>query len=140
MLSTLLPTCVAVLLALPLVALAADKAESNPLITRIKSELKDPARPFTWVVSLQVKDGTQAKLEAVFAKAVKETHKEKGCLAYHLNREVKDPTRYMIYERWQSLADMEAHLKSPYIMSLENELKELLAAPPERRLLVPAGE
>jgi quinol monooxygenase YgiN len=131
---------VVVLLALPVVTLAGDKADPNPLITKIKSELKDPSKPFTWVVSLQVTDGLQAKLEAAFTKAGKETHKEKGCLAYDLNRDVQEPTRYLIYERWKSLADMEAHLKSPYITTLEGELKELLTAPPERKLLVPVGE
>ena len=99
--------------------------------------MKDPFKPLTWIVSLHVKDGTQAKLEAAFVKAAKETHKQRGCLAYDLNRDVKEPTRYLIYERWKSLADIEAHLKSPHITTLEDELKELLTAPPERELLVP---
>lgn len=140
MLSLPVLTGVAVLLALPLVALAADKAEPNPLVARIKSELKDPSQPFTWIVSLQVKDGRQGKLEAAFAKAAKETHKEKGSLAYDLNHDVKEPRRYLIYERWKSLADMEAHLKSPYITAMQDEFKELLTAPPERQLMVPVGQ
>jgi quinol monooxygenase YgiN len=131
---------VAVLVMLPSVALAADAAEPNPLITRIKSELKDPTKPYTWIVSLRVKRGMQAKLEAAFADAAKQAHGEKGCLAYDLNRDVKESTRYLIYERWKSVADMEAHLKSPYMTALEDELKELLSAPPERQLLVPVGE
>jgi quinol monooxygenase YgiN len=102
--------------------------------------LKDPSKPYTWIVRLKVKDGMQAKLEAAFAKAAKEAHKEGGCLAYDVNRDVKDPMRYLIYERWKSVADMEAHLKSPYITTLENELSELLAASPQRELLVPVGE
>jgi quinol monooxygenase YgiN len=123
-----------------LVALGADQAEPNPLVTRIKSELKDPSKPFTWIVSLQAKDGMQAKLEAAFAKVAKEAHREKGCLAYDVNRDVKEPRRYLIYERWKSLADMEAHLTSPYITTLQAELKQFLSAPPERKLLVPVGE
>jgi hypothetical protein len=41
-------------------------------------------------------------------------------VAYDLNRDVKEPTRYLIYERWKSLADIEAHLKGPYITTLED--------------------
>jgi quinol monooxygenase YgiN len=138
MLSQPILTSVVVVLALP--ALAADGAEPNPLVAKIKSELKDPSKPHTWIVSLQVKDGMQAKLEAALAKAAKETHNDKGCLAYDLNHDVKEPRRYLIYERWKSLADMEAHLNSPRITTLEGELKELLSTPPERQLLVPVGE
>ena len=49
-------------------ALGADQAEPNPLVTRIKSELKDPSKPFTWIVSLEAKAGMEAKLEAAFVK------------------------------------------------------------------------
>jgi quinol monooxygenase YgiN len=131
-------TGVVALLALPLLALAADK--ENPLLTKIKADLKDPNKPFTMTVQLQAKEGMQAKLEAAFTKAIKETRKEKGCIAYDLNKDVKDPTRYVVYERWKSLADLDAHLKSPHITALLDELKELLAAPPEGKVMLPAGE
>ena len=58
--------------------------------------------------SLQVKDGLQAKFETAFAKAIKGTRKEKGSLRYDLNRDAKAPTRYLVYERWKSLKDLEA--------------------------------
>lgn len=135
--SRLLAASVA-LLALPL--LAADKAEPNPLVAKIMADLKDPTRPFTMTVQLQAKEGMQAKVEAAFVKAVKESRKEKGCLAYDLNRDAKEPTRFLVYERWKSLADLEAHLKSPHITALLDELKEVLAAPPEGKVLLPAGE
>jgi quinol monooxygenase YgiN len=32
------------------------------------------------------------------------------------------------------------HLTSPYITTLQAELKQFLSAPPERKLLVPVGE
>jgi quinol monooxygenase YgiN len=130
----------AALLAMPaLTGSAADK-EPNPLVAKVKAELKDPTKPFTLTVQLQVKEGMQAKLEAGFSKAAKETRKEKGCLAYELNRDAKDSTRYLVYERWKSLADLEAHLKTPYITSLLDELKDLLTGPPEGKVLLPAGE
>jgi quinol monooxygenase YgiN len=128
----------AALLALPLALSAAD--ETNPLVAKIKADLKDPTKPFTLIVQLEAKDGMQAKLEAAFAKAVKETRKEKGCLAYNLNRDAKESTRFLVYERWKSLADLEAHLKSPHITALLGELKELLTAPPEGKVLLPVGE
>jgi autoinducer 2-degrading protein len=114
--------------------------EPNPIAAQVKASLKDPAKPFTMVVLLQVKDGMQNKFETAFAKAVKETRKEKGYLSYDLNRDAKDGSRYMVYERWKSLADLESHLKAPYITALLGELKEMLAGPPEVKVLLPAGE
>ena len=127
------------LLALPALALSAAD-EPHPLVAKIKADLKDPAKPFTLVVQLQVKEGMHAKLETAFVKAAKETRKEKGCITYDLNRDAKDPTRFMVYERWKSLADLEAHLKAPHITALFDELKDVLAAPPEGKVLLPAAE
>jgi quinol monooxygenase YgiN len=125
------------LLATPGVVAQPDTA---PIVADVKSQLKDPTKPFTMFVTLQVKDGMQAKFEAAFAKASKATRKEKGALAYDLNHDAKDATRYIVYERWKSLADLEAHLKSPHITALLTELKELLTGPPELRVAVPAAE
>lgn len=46
----------------------------------------------------------------------------------------------MVYERWKSLADWEAHLRMPYIGTLRDELEEMLAGLAEFHVLVPAGE
>lgn len=119
---------------------AVGQEEPHPIVVQVKSALKDPAKPFTMLVHLQVKEGTQAKFEAAFAKAVKATRQEKGCTAYDLSRDAKDPTRYLVYERWKSLADLEAHLKTPHITTLLGELKEMLAVPPEAKVMLPAGE
>jgi quinol monooxygenase YgiN len=106
----------------------------------VKASLKDSTRPFTLLVHLQLKEGSGAKFEAAFAPAIKATRKEKGCLAYDLSRDTKTPTRYLIYERWRDLPALEAHLKSEHITALLREIGELLAAPPEARILLPAGE
>jgi quinol monooxygenase YgiN len=116
------------------------QAGSDPIVDQVKSQLKDPAKPFTMFVHLQVKDGMQGKFEAAFAKAVKASRKEKGCIAYDLNRDAKETTRYVLYERWKNLADLEAHLKAAHLTALLAELKELLAGAPEIKVLLPAGE
>jgi quinol monooxygenase YgiN len=119
---------------------AAGQEKENPIVSSIRARLKDPDKPFTVVVSLKVKKGAGPKLEAAFAKAIKATRKEKGCIAYDLNRDAKDPTRYVVYERWKSLADLKAHLESAHIKALFGALAGLTAGPPESRVLLPAGE
>ncbi len=118
----------------------AGQEKPNPIAAQVKASLKDPGKPFTMVVGLRTKEGAGEKVETAFAPAIKATRGEKGCLAYDLNRDTKAPEQYLVYERWQSLAALEAHLKSPHIATLLAALGDLLAAPPEVRVLLPAGE
>jgi quinol monooxygenase YgiN len=106
----------------------------------VKESLKDPTRPFTLVVRLQVKDDAGPKLEAAFAKAAKLTRQEKGCRAYDLNRDPKMPTHYLLHERWDNLAALEAHLRSAYITQLLQELQDLVPVPPELHVFIPVGD
>jgi quinol monooxygenase YgiN len=130
----------AALAALPLAAARAPGQEkANPIAAQVKASLKDPARPFTMIVRLQAKEGAADKFEAAFARAIAPTRKEKGCLAYDLNRDAKSPTQYLLYERWENLASLEAHLKSAHITTLLMELGDLLAGAPEVTVLLPAG-
>jgi quinol monooxygenase YgiN len=122
----------------PEAAAAAD--EENPVVAAVRAKLKDPARPFTLVVGLKVKEGMGEKLEAAFARASGPTHKEKGCLAYDLNRDVEHPERFMLYERWKSLADLEAHLKAEHTRTLLGEMQGIGDGAPELHVLLPAGE
>ena len=128
----------AALLLLPAPATAQEK--ENPIITFVKARVKNADKPFTLVIPLQVKEGSGAKLEAAFAKAARLTRKEKGCLAYDLSRDADKPDRYLVYERWQNLKALEAHLNTAHIKKLLADLPDLLAGMPEPRVLIPAGE
>ena len=119
---------------------APGQEKPNPIVAKVKAAVKDPTKPFTMLVHLQVKEGTGAKVEAAFAKAIQRTRREKGCAAYDLNRDPQMPSRYLLYERWHSVADLEAHLRAGHIATLLVELGDLLAAPPDVQVFVPAGD
>ncbi len=118
----------------------AGQDKENPVITAVKSRLKNPDKPFTLIVRVKVKEGAGKAFEASFAKAITATRKEEGNLAYDLNRDTQDPSRYLIYERWKNLAALEAHLKTPYLKALLAELPKIADGAPESQILVPAGE
>ena len=120
-------------------ARAQEKAQ-HPIIALVKAELKEPTKPFTITVQIDVKDGSGPKFEAAFAKVVGPTRQEKGCLLYQLNRDLQKGNRFLIYERWRDLAALEAHIASDYIQTLLSQSKELLADPPMVKVLVPVGE
>jgi quinol monooxygenase YgiN len=113
--------------------------KENPLITQVKGSVKDATKPFTLVVRFKVKEDAVAKFEAEFAKAIKKTRAEKGCLAYELNRDAKTPGQYLLYERWQNVESLEAHLKAPHITGLLGQVGAMMDGPPEGQIFVPVG-
>ena len=114
--------------------------KTQAIIDQVKAVVKDPGRPFTLVVRLQAREDAGDKLETAFARAIPTTRKEKGCVAYVLNRDPKMPGHYLLYEQWRNVAALEKHLKARHITTLLAELPEMLAAAPEVQILVPAGE
>ena len=128
----------AVLLLLPAAAAAQEK--ENPILTFVKSKVKDPDKPFTLIIALKVKEGEDKKLEEAFAKAVKATRKEKGCITYDLSRDTGDASRYLVYERWKSVDALKMHLETEHIKALLAALPELLRGAPEPQVLTPAAE
>lgn len=130
-------------LALALVVLCAPVhagEKSDPIIDAAKKNVSDPTKPFTMVVVLTVKDGKGKELETAFAPAIKATRKEKGCIAYDLNGDKNDATKYYVYERWQSIAALEAHLKTAHIKTLLGTVGDLIAGPPEAKFYSVVGE
>lgn len=65
---------------------------------------------------------------------VAETRKEKGCLAYALNQDLKDPTVLTFIERWQDQAAIDLHFAAPHFTRIVPLLGKLQAAPGDVRL------
>jgi quinol monooxygenase YgiN len=122
------------------VSRASAEEKEHPIVAKVKAAVKGTDRPFVLVVRFKVKDGAAEKFEAFFAKATQETRKEKGNRAYDLNRDTQTPTQYLLYERWQDLAALEAHLKAPYITLVLAETGDMQAGPPEVGILIPTGD
>ena len=112
----------------------------NPVIATVRAAIQDPAKPFVLVVQFKVKDGAGPKFEQAFAKAAKESRKEKGNRAYELSRSAKERNEYLLYERWDNLDVLSAHLKTPHFQEVAAVLGELGASPPEIRVFIPLGE
>lgn len=114
--------------------------KDDPIVAFVKPRLKDANKPFTLVVVVKVKEGAGERFETAFASALKGTRKEKGCITYDLNRDTGEAGRYMVYERWKSLADLEAHLKTEHIKALRMVLPDVTTGQPELQVLIPASE
>jgi quinol monooxygenase YgiN len=134
-----LSVCALVLSVLVPSAFGAEE-KPHPIAAQVKAAVKDPAKPFVMLVFFKVKEGSEKDFEAAFAPAIEATLKEKGCRAYHMSRDPKSPTAYLLYEHWDSLPALAAHLKTPHIAAVGGKLGELTAGPTEVRVMEPIGK
>lgn len=91
------------------------------------------------LIRFAVKASDGEKVEAAFARAKRLTLNEPGCHAYELNRNPRDPGRFVVYEQWRSLADLEAHFRKEYFSTIRAELIELMVGAPEFEVLLPTA-
>jgi quinol monooxygenase YgiN len=89
------------------------------------------------VARFKVRDGAQAEAEAVFERLVSASHDDQGCVTYAMHRVKDDPTGYVLIERWESQADVDAHLGQPHMAEIGGELGGVLAGPVDLVFLEP---
>jgi quinol monooxygenase YgiN len=122
---------------LPAVSSSSAADEPHPIARQVKEQVPDPSKPFVMLVKFQAKPGQGDALVKAFGPAIAATLKEKGCQDYRLSRSVTEPESFVLYERWESLADLEAHLASDHIKALGPALEPIRAAAPTVDLFVP---
>lgn len=77
----------------------------------------------TSVVAVFVaKPGMEQKVEELFRGLIDITLKEDGCISYQLNRDVKNPRRFVFTEVWESQAHLDRHLAAPHLQALGQQL------------------
>jgi quinol monooxygenase YgiN len=81
------------------------------------------------------KSETREELQAILAAQVPPTRKEDGCISYDFHVDAKDPCVFVFYENFRTRADLDAHLKMPYLKPLFDRQDELLARPVDIRYL-----
>lgn len=134
----------ALLLVLPLALIAllsqVRAADENPIVTLVKSKVKDKEKPFGMSVKFQVKAGEEKAFEEAFKPCLAATRKEAGCLAYLLNHDVDDPSTFVVFERFKKVAALEEHAKSAHVAEVLKKIGPLLDGDPVVKVYAIAGE
>ncbi len=92
------------------------------------------------VAAITAKDGMRDQLEALARDvAIDATHKEDGCIAYALHRDVRNSNRVVFIERWVSQAALDAHLQTPHLQQFVRAVGAVAVGPPELYVLEPCG-
>ena len=92
----------------------------------------------SWLIAtFKVQDGKQAEFEAVMNPLVEKVRaQEPGTLIYSLVKSKKDPTQYLMVERYRSDDDRKAHGQTDYFKQAADKFMALLAEPPQLNSLV----
>jgi quinol monooxygenase YgiN/uncharacterized protein YndB with AHSA1/START domain len=113
--------------------------EISGIVQSFRAELRDPTQPLALMVRFEVRPAEGDRIEAEFARALPHTLGEAGCLLFEVSREATRSNRFVVYERWRSLADLEAHLRTASVLSLRAQIAAALVGPPEFNVLTPAS-
>ena len=130
----------AAVMVLALVSVTAGAADENPIVTLVKSKVKDPTKPFAMAIVFKVKPSDAKAFEAAFPPALAATRKEPGCVAYVLHRDPEAEGTFVMYEQFRSIAALEAHAKQPYVEKLLGTVLPLLEGKPDVKVYTVAGE
>jgi quinol monooxygenase YgiN len=109
------------------------------IVSMIREQLVAPECAFSLMMRLSMKADAGEKVAAAFAEAQGPTLAEPGAITFQLNRTTAEPDRFVIYERWRSLDDLDSHLRMPHTTRLREIFESCLAAPPEMHVLTPVG-
>jgi len=89
------------------------------------------------VASFKVQEGRVDEAVTALTPVIEQTHDEAGCLSYALHRDVNDPLRLVLVERWTSQVALESHFQQPYLESLGQMAADLLSEPPTLHFCTP---
>lgn len=111
--------------------------EVGRIVAAFAAQVGDRHRSLALIARFQVRTGAGPRIEKAFTEASMQTANEAGVLAYHLHREPDNPDAFVVYERWRSLEDLEAHLRTTYVASLRAEIDAAMEGQPSFHVLLP---
>ena len=83
----------------------------------------------TVIAHITAKAGHEEQLRAALLDLVAQTRKEKGCINYDLHQSQESAAQFVMYENWDSAADLEAHAKSAHLQAFGKSFGQLLERP-----------
>jgi len=82
------------------------------------------------VASLKAKNGKEEEMGNVLREMVGKVEKEEGTLVYTLHRSQKDPTQFLLYERYKDKDALDLHSSTSYFKEMLNVMGPLLDGAP----------
>lgn len=81
--------------------------------------------------TLTAAEGKADELESEFQKLVPKVRKDPGTVAYVVHRGLEDPSKFFVYEKYESQDALKAHSSTPHFQEFSKALASILAGRPE---------
>lgn len=82
------------------------------------------------VARLKAKSSKEEEMEKALREMVSKVEEEEGTLAYTLHRSQKDPSLFLLYEKYKDKDALSYHSSTPYFKELFNVVGPLLDGTP----------
>lgn len=83
----------------------------------------------TVIAYIFAQTGEEHRVRTALLDLVEQTRKEKGCLNYDLHESSSDERHFVMYENWESNADLDAHSKSSHLREFGKSIGPFLDRP-----------
>jgi quinol monooxygenase YgiN len=83
----------------------------------------------TVIAHITAKPGHQDRVRAELLELVSKTRPEKGCINYDLHQSHENAAEFVMYENWETSADLDAHAKSAHLQAFGKIAGEILERP-----------
>ena len=94
------------------------------------ARLKAVKGPFTLLVHFKVKKGEEKAMVEAAKPCIAATRKEKGCVAYELQQDLEDPTKFTFYEKWKGPEALKEHMAAEHTKKLLGTVAKIAEGPP----------
>lgn len=88
-------------------------------------------KSLTVIAYLSARTGEEQRVRAALLGLVAQTRKEKGCINYDLHQSQHNARQFVMYENWESAADLEAHANSRHLRAFGESMGRFLERPTE---------
>jgi quinol monooxygenase YgiN len=83
----------------------------------------------TVIAHIFAKAGEEQRLKRALLDLVTQTRKEKGCINYDLHQSQENACQFVMYENWESAADLDAHANSAHLREFGKSMGQFLERP-----------
>lgn len=86
-------------------------------------------KPYTVIITLEAKSGKESELKQLLINVIEPSRSEAACLEYRLHQDLSNPSKFVLYENWESREAHQKQFQKPYIIALGEKIGDLLASP-----------
>ncbi|MGL4608743.1 MAG: putative quinol monooxygenase [Trueperaceae bacterium] len=78
-----------------------------------------------------VQEANMEQAKALALTMANATHAEAGCIEYRFYNDLENPSKFFIFERWETQEALTKHFQTEHMCTFNEQLPQVLASKPE---------